>query len=322
MNKLLIVVFLLVTACSNRVVSTEEKRSIAIVECQGDDPGFARLRSVNALCGKYSVFENRKTQKGRKIDLNIAVLPAFANRPEPDPLFFLAGGPGQAATDLGPLISRLFKKVLAHRDIVFVDQRGTGLSNPLDCEWNKEGDLAKMLRVEPPLKEIEACVNGYDADLGLYTTDIAMDDLDEVREKLGYDKINIYGGSYGTRAALMFLRRHGDKVRSVILDGVAPFQNPIPVNFADDAEKSLELLLEDCKKSRHCDSAFPNIKQKLDDLLEQLEQNPGQVSLKHPRTGKLSKVEIKRDNVTGILFSSLYSSEVSALIPLAIEKAI
>jgi alpha/beta hydrolase fold len=161
--------------------------------CTGDDA------PVDAVCGTLKVYENRATRQGRQIDLNIVVLPALRADARPDPLFFLAGGPGQGAAKMAKMVREMYRQVLTDRDIVLVDQRGTGKSNPLNCE-DQDDSLKAFERTEAEsLEMLKKCMAGYDADLRLYTTTIAMDDLDDVRAFLGYDKINIYGGSYGTR---------------------------------------------------------------------------------------------------------------------------
>ena len=194
---------------------------------------------VDAYCGSLKVYENRATKQGRQIDLNIVVLPALRSDAAPDPLFFLAGGPGQGAAKLAKVVREIFRRVQSDRDIVLVDQRGTGKSNPLDCNSDDDSLQAIMETNEQVLDRLKACQAKYDADLTLYTTPIAMDDLDDVRAFLGYDKINVYGGSYGTRAALVYMRQHGDRVRSAILDGVAPTNMRLPLYFPRDTQRAL-----------------------------------------------------------------------------------
>ena len=205
---------------------------------------------VDAYCGTLKVYENRATKQGRQIDLNIVVLPALRSDAQPDPLFFLAGGPGQGAAKLAKAVRTIFQRVQNDRDIVLVDQRGTGKSNPLDCNNDDDSLQAFMETNEQMLERLKACQAKYDADLTLYTTPIAMDDLDDVRAFLGYDKINVYGGSYGTRAALVYMRQHGDRVRSAILDGVAPPNMRLPLYFPRDTQRAFELLAKDCAERR------------------------------------------------------------------------
>ena len=152
---------------------------------------------------------------GRQIELNIAIIPAISRSPAPDPMFFLAGGPGEAATQSYIAIASAFGSIRTKRDIVLVDQRGTGGSHPLECSNSYQED-------DDESDYLSACLSQLDADPRLYTTSIAMQDLDQVRDALGYEKINLYGASYGTRAALVYLRMFPEHVRTIILDGAAP----------------------------------------------------------------------------------------------------
>src|SRR5690606_12536090 len=202
-----------------------------------------------------TVYENREARTGRTIPLNIVVLPAIGVNVRPDPLVFLAGGPGQAAAQMASRIRLVFGRVLRDRDIVLVDQRGTGASNPLDCP---AGTSSLRELTEPDaagLERLRRCLEGYDADVRLYTTTIAMDDLDDVRAYLGYDRVNLYGGSYGTRAALVYLKRHEPRVRSVILDGVSPTDMRVPLFAARDAQRALDKLLDACDADAACRAA-------------------------------------------------------------------
>jgi pimeloyl-ACP methyl ester carboxylesterase len=278
----------------------------------------------DARCGTLEVWEDRAAQSGRKIGLRVAVIPAIDRFPEPDPLFILAGGPGQAATEVGPLMLGALDRIHRERDIVLVDQRGTGSSNPLDCQPEDEspaGELRELFRVDLPVDRLADCRAGYDADPALYTTPIAMDDLDEVRAWLGYERVNVWGGSYGTRAALVYLRRHPDHVRTVVLDGVAPVSMKLPLFMARDGQRALDRVFADCEADPACQQAHPRLGERLAELLEKLERTPARVNLEHPRTGEPVSVEIQRDAVAGIMRGALYAPETAALVPTVIERA-
>ena len=196
-------------------------------------------------CATLSVWENRETRAGRRIPLNIVVVPALALPREPDPLFVLAGGPGQAATSL---IQPFFRnrELRLHRDIVFVDQRGTGGSNPLNCAlYGNPPDPKRVVAGSFPVDGVRACRQRLEkvADLAQYTTASAMDDVDEVRAWLGYERVNLWGGSYGTRAAQVYLRRHPERVRAVILDGVLPVEEIVPLHQAIEGQRALDRAL-------------------------------------------------------------------------------
>jgi pimeloyl-ACP methyl ester carboxylesterase len=275
---------------------------------------------TDAYCGTLSVFENRETKQGRKISLWITVLPAIRSGAT-DPVVFLAGGPGQGAAQLARQIRGIFRKVQSSRDIILVDQRGTGKSNPLNCRSTANTLAQAMESDEVALDRLEECLKGYDADVRLYTTNIAMDDLDDVRAFLGYDKLNLYGGSYGTRAALVYLRRHGDHVRSMILDGVAPTDMRLPLFTSRDAQRALDKLLSDCESTPACNGRFPGLKTRVRTLLDRLERTPPRVRVAHPRTAIEEEVQVDARVVAGILFSALYSPLTASIVPTLIEDA-
>jgi len=275
---------------------------------------------TDAYCGTLTVFENRTARTGRQIRLWIVVLPAV--RPVArDPLVFLAGGPGQGAAQLARQIRGAFRTVQRTRDIVLVDQRGTGKSNPLNCR-SEANSLREMTEpAESGLDRLKRCLAGYDADVRLYTTNIAMDDLDDVRAHLGYDRINVYGGSYGTRAALVYLRRHGEHVRTMILDGVAPMDMRLPVFTARDAQRALDKLLGDCDADTACKQAFPELPARIRNLLTRLDQSPATVRIVHPRTGVAEDVRVEARVVASILFSALYSPLTASIVPALVDHA-
>ena len=288
---------------------------------------FDRLRPcasadgpTDAYCGTFTVFEDRASKRGRQINLWIVVLPA--TRPVAgDPLVFLAGGPGQGAAQLARQIRPAFRSVQRTRDIVLVDQRGTGKSNPLNCRSDANSLREITEPDESSLDRLKRCLAGYNADVRLYTTNIAMDDLDDVRAYLGYDRINLYGGSYGTRAALVYLRRHGEHVRTMILDGVAPMDMRLPLFTARDAQRALDKLLTDCDADSACRNAFPDLSARIRTLLQRLDQSPPMVRIVHPRTGVAEDVRVEARVVASILFSALYSPLTASMVPALVEAA-
>jgi pimeloyl-ACP methyl ester carboxylesterase len=148
-----------------------------------------------------------------------------------------------------------------------------------------------------------------------------MDDLDDVRQFLGYSKIDLYGGSYGTRAAIVYTRQHAGHVRAVILDSVVPTDMRIPLYMARDGQRALELLIRDCERDPGCHKRFPALGDRLTRLLDRLSAQPQHVRLIHPRTGAEMDINVKRLTISNILFTSLYSPQAAALLPLLIERA-
>ncbi|MBL8212571.1 MAG: alpha/beta hydrolase [Bryobacterales bacterium] len=274
---------------------------------------------LDAYCGTIPVWEDRQSRAGRRIGLKVVVLPGARRGHNPDPLFYLTGGPGQAATQEAAAIQRSFRPVLADRDIVLVDQRGTGESNSLACKPTEDEPLKPNL--ESALHLLRGCMERFDADLRLYTTPIAMDDLNEVRQALGYRRINLYGASYGSRAAIAFVRRHPETVRSVVLDSVAPPQMILPLHFARDSQHAFDRLAAACAADAGCAQAFPNLAQRFNQLLTRLDHHPEQVTIRHPRTGKLEQVTFDRLTISGIVFQALYLPETAAMLPFLIHRA-
>ena len=279
--------------------------------------------SVPARCGTLTVFEDRTAATGRTIDLEIVVLPAVSDSPEPDPLFFLAGGPGQAATELaGPMLP-LLSEVRRTRDLVFVDQRGTGGSGRMTCAFFEsdadEQAVDESLQLDKlPLDDLRECLAEVEtaADPRQYTTPVAMDDLDDVRAALGYETINLYGGSYGTRAGLIYMRRHPERVRTAVLDGLAPVSIRLPSSINADAHRALDLLFADCAADRGCSEAFPDLPQTFARVIADLEANPRMLDTIHPRTGEPFEATLTATGFAGGLRGVLYSPTVASLLPL------
>jgi pimeloyl-ACP methyl ester carboxylesterase len=270
-----------------------------------------QLRGLDgtAKCGTLQVYENRSTKKGRMIGLNIVVLPATGDKREPDPLVFFAGGPGAAATEDAVGMAKAFPKIREHRDLLFVDQRGTGKSNPLDCDFYNPADLQSYLGYFFPLEDVRKCRTQLEskADLTLYTTTIAMDDMDEVRAVLGYERLNLFGGSYGTRAALTYLKRHPQHVRTVTLQGVSPTNHYLPGDFPQQTERALQGVLAECAADEACNKAFPNLKDETKSVLAQLIKGPIEVEVQKPSSNDRVKVKLSRDLAAEAIRYMLYA---------------
>src|SRR6187549_2592684 len=264
-----LIICLLLTLVAGACNAAESHRSLDRLH-----PCLSSEGPTDALCGTVTVFENRHTAIGRQIRLWVVVLPSLASTASDDPLFFLAGGPGQAAAQLASQVRGVFRQLQRTRDIVLVDQRGTGKSNPLNCRSGASSLREMTEGSAAALNRLRRCLDGYDADVRLYTTDIAMDDLDDVRAVLGYDRINLYGGSYGTRAALVYLRQHGDHVRAAILDSVAPTDMRLPMYAARDAQRALDKLLAACDADARCHSTYPNLSIQVRSLIQRLDEQP------------------------------------------------
>jgi pimeloyl-ACP methyl ester carboxylesterase len=280
--------------------------------------------SEPVLCGRHDVFEDRAAQAGRRISLNIVVVPALRRPPAGDPVFVLVGGPGLGAAsgvrgDGEWLTDRRWRE----RDIVFVDQRGTGASHRLPCPFGEGASLQGLFRDLLPVDKIRACREAAEAvaDLTLYTTPIAMDDLDEVRAALGYDRINLYGVSYGAQAALQYLRQYPARVRAIALAGVATPDAKQPLSFARAAHDAMAALIADCAAEAVCGGRFPNLQGELQAVLAALDAGPATFELANPTTKREESIRMSRAVFVERLRLMLYDLEAASRVPLVIHRA-
>ena len=276
-----------------------------------------------ALCATHPVFEDRLAGSGRKINLKIVVYPALEANKSPDPFLYIPGGPGAAATQDAPYIVQANPQIRRTRDMVFVDQRGTGGSHHLDCVFYDPADLQSYLYYYFPLDEVKKCREELEkiADLKLYTTEHAVADLDEVRQGLGYAKINLLGGSYGTRAVLAYLKRFGQNVRSAVLHGVSPTTHFMPGPYPQDTQRALNGIIDECLADERCRTAFPNLRAEVKTVLEQLLQSPAEAEVRNRQTGQKVKVKLSRDLVGEAVRYMLYQPSAALRVPLFIHLA-
>jgi len=306
---------IVLSSCVPQATSPADTKSIALTDCVLSSPGVKN--QVDAKCGSLIVLEDPSNPQSREISLNVAVVPAIKRSPEPDPLFVLAGGPGQAATEVFPSIYGTLFRIHEQRDIVLVDQRGTGKSNPLRCIDPEDETLAD----EEAISLLKGCPQQLDADLRYYTTDIAMQDLDYVRSALGYQSINLYGVSYGTRAALVYLKLFPNQVRSILLDAVVDPAFILYQDVALDGQRALDLFFARCEADESCHSTFPNLKSEFDAVLQRVQETPVGITIAHPVTGKPLELTINQTTLTNIIFNTLYVPDLIAMLPLAIHQA-
>ncbi|MES2889742.1 MAG: alpha/beta hydrolase [Pseudomonadota bacterium] len=276
-------------------------------------------------CGQLTRPLNPAQPQGPQIEVHYAVLPALTRQPRPDPLFVLAGGPGQSAIDLAPQVAGLFRRLNQQRDIVLVDQRGTGRSAPLVCEEPRHEPLAAqalgpqverlmrcrdVLARQAPLREVQ--------DLRWFTTSVAVQDLDAVRHALGFARVNLIGGSYGTRVALEWLRQHPTHVRRGVLDGVAPPDMALPHSSGQDAEAAFEALLKACDTEPGCSARHPKLRRQWRDLMAGL---PRAISVTHPVDGRRETVTLTPDLLAAWVRGPLYRPSLASALPAALAAA-
>jgi pimeloyl-ACP methyl ester carboxylesterase len=274
------------------------------------------------LCGKVRRALDPSQPGGAQIDVHYVVVPAMARRKRADPVFLLAGGPGQSAINAAPSALPLFARLNNRRDIVFVDQRGTGRSAPLECEVPRHRPLAEQGDATRQAAELRACRERLQTlphgDLRMYTTPLAMQDLDAVRAQLGVDRINLVGFSYGTRAALEYLRQFPHAVRRSVLDGVAPPDMVLQASFSTDSQAALDTVFQTCERDAGCAKAHPALRAQWATLLASL---PRAATLAHPLTGRRESFVLTREMVLGAVRAPLYAPAFASALPHAIGEA-
>ena len=274
-------------------------------------------------CGTYAVAEDRSKplSPDNKIDLNIVLLPKFKEESTELPVIFLAGGPGQAATELAGSMNQLLESVRQQHDILLVDQRGTGGSNALECETLDVDPLSYDDSVTDLKEEMAKCVAKLsDFHLPSYNSIDHIKDLEVVRAALGYKKVNIFGGSYGTRAGFTYLQQFPESINTAVLDSNAPLQLVIGL-FGKSGERAFDMLVQDCKQTPACNSAFPNLKQDYLTLIDSLKEGPVSVDMYHPLTGEPSTLVLTPTKVINEIRMPLYNLGSRVLVPYVVNRA-
>lgn len=274
-----------------------------------------------ALCGTLRVAEDRAASGGRMLDLDYVVFPARRQETAP-PLFFLLGGPGEAAASIAPFVERSpFADLLDTRALVLLDQRGTAGSHRLQCP--PPADAARHFGHIFDPDDVAACRAELSegADLRLYTTTIAVEDLDALRAALGFERIVVWGGSYGTRVAMEYLRRHGDRVERVILDAVSGLDGLMPLYFAYDAQRAFDRVVADCDAEPACSEAFPDLARTFDVVLDQLREGPVRVAIRAGNDDGPVEVPFSLGDFGYTIRGILYDRQLTAGLPAMLELA-
>ncbi|MBD8897745.1 alpha/beta hydrolase [Rhodanobacter sp. DHG33] len=281
--------------------------------------------STEAWCGALEVPENRADPQGRKITLKLAVLRSSAQVARPDMLAFLAGGPGQAATDYAGPIDGMLQPLRAHRDILLLDQRGVGGSNALDCKTDGKTDADDAAGFDPDKlrADAEACLKQVEthADPRYYTTTDAVQDLDDVRRALGVSQFDLVGVSYGTRVAQQYVRHHPDAVRSVVLDSTVPNSVVLGEDFAQNLDDALKAQFARCDTDAACKRRFGAPYQTLIQLRDALRANPHPVSFRDPQSYQTVQRMLDEDSLVSVVRMFAYTPATAALLPLSIDAA-
>ena len=280
-------------------------------------------REVDALCATLAVPLDPETPQGSRIELFVAVVEALAEDPAADPLAVIAGGPGDAATRFFAANEAAFERILRRRDVLLMDQRGSGASSPLHCEKLEQATLLDTVGADAD--ELAAlaldCLRTTTRDPRFFTTSLAVADLDLVRAALGYERLNLYAISYGTRVAQHYVRRFPQRVRSVVLDGVLPTTMAMGPAIALQSQAALLALFDRCADEAACAAAYPQLREHFKAVLSRLREAPAAVSFQHPRTGATFELTVDHTVIAGVVRLLLYQSAGASLLPPLVEAA-
>jgi pimeloyl-ACP methyl ester carboxylesterase len=290
---------------------------LPLEECRLEHP--LHLTSVAARCGIVTVPEDPSHPEGAAISLRVAVVPALNRRAAAAPLFVLAGGPGQSATDLYASYAGAFARANRNHDIVLLDQRGTGRSAPLQCpypdDWRSAPDELPLLR-----QATLACLEKLGPRVRFYTSSVAVADLDTVRAALGYARIDLYGSSYGTRVAQLYMRRHPQSTHAVVLDGVTYPEQAIGPDTPSDGERALDLIVARCERSPDCVAAYPALRSELDGLRRRFGPDMVELTLNDPGSGRPLRIDFGRAMFNAALRFLSYSATEASLLPTLLHE--
>ena len=292
--------------------------ALQLADCRiSAGPGFP---GIAARCGTLPRPLDPENPEAGTIDLDVAVIPALTLDPADDPFVPVAGGPGQSSIDFYAAWFGAFERVRQQRDILLVDQRGTGDSAALTCDVDEDIVEGKY-SAELTLRVTRECLDKLPHDPRFFTTSVAVTDLEAARIALGYGPLNIYGISYGSRVAQHFARRYPGSTRTVILDGVVPPQLPLGPDIAIESQRAIDRVFARCEEDPDCSARFPGLRGSFDLLRTRLADGPLEVQMQNPVTGAQETIEFGTDQLAAAVRLLLYNPRTIALLPLLIDAA-
>src|SRR6266513_13637 len=274
-------------------------------------------------CGVYNAFENRRAKTGRQLPLKIVLIPARKPHPDQGPIFYMSGGPGETATELAELVMRWGDA--DEHDVVLVDERGTGDGHRLDCKSpGSDDNLERYLNGPFDSEVARACREELQKtfDLSQYTTPNFVDDIDEIRAAMGYDKINLNGGSFGTYAAQIYMRSHREHARTAYLTSLVTLTNRVPLYHAEAAQLGLDQLFKDCDQDAACHAAYPRFRENFAAVLNKVREAPVATWVKHPVTGARTCIHLTARTFADAVRTMMYRSRKARELPFLIEQAL
>lgn len=276
-----------------------------------------------ARCGTVRVPENRDRPGGRMLDLNVLVVPAPGGQPARYAMIFFAGGPGQAVVEGAGFVPGMYAGVREGRDLLFVDQRGTGRSASLACSLRDPANPQSYLDDFLPPARVAACRDSLAriADLTRYTFPDLAHDTEAVRVALGYEKLDLEGGSMGTRAAQVYQRMYPGSVRTMVLHGLVPPGFLLPESYARDTDAALAGLARLCRQDAACAAAFPDPVGEARAVARRLETQPAEAEVLDPGSGRLVRLRMGRGTFAETIRKMMYDPTSASLVPFVVRRA-
>lgn len=276
---------------------------------------------LSALCANWRQPLNSEDPNSEAVKLFVVKLGSTSPEPLSDPLLIINGGPGGSSIDLLIELAslNLFQKILNKRDVIVLDQRGTGRSSPLHCDELSENQL--QIENKDITLLTEKCLAELSFDPQFFSTAAAIKDIEALRIQLNYSKVNVYGVSYGTRVAVEYARLFPESVRSLILDGVVPPMLSLGPDIAVNSQRALDAVFEQCKNSLPCKQAFPDLQDQFTRLTKTLKQAPIRTEVRNPKSGEITELMLEYEHLALVVRMSLYNPEMRSLLPLLIHRA-
>jgi pimeloyl-ACP methyl ester carboxylesterase len=302
------------------VAGTAPAQALDLEDCRiSIGPGYP---GTKARCGTMLRPENPADPDSPDIEIRVAVVPALNLTPEPDPFVPIAGGPGQGSVEFYLQVKGALEGVRRNRDILLVDQRGTGESSRMDCPINDEALLFESeFALDDTLDFMQECLEDLPHDPRYFTTSVAVTDLEAIRAALGYSQLNLYGVSYGSRVAQHFARRYPGSTRTVVIDGVVPPQVALGPEIATESQKAVDEILARCAADADCNERFPDVDATFEAVVAQLREEPVDVTVPHPNTGRPQALVFGSGQFAGAVRLLIYNPNTIALLPLFIHEA-
>ena len=295
-------------------------QALSLEDCRiSAGPGYP---GIKARCGTMMRPENPADPDSPEIKIRVAVVPALNLNPENDPIVPIAGGPGQGSVEFYSIYAGAFEPVRRDRDILLVDQRGTGESSRMDCPIDDDALLFESeFSIDDTVRFIGECLENLPHDPRYFSTSVAVTDLEAIRQALGYSALNLYGVSYGTRVAQHFARRYPASTRTVVIDGVVPPQISLGPEIATESQKAVDRILARCVEDKACNERFPDIEATFAAIVTELRVAPVSVSVPHPNTGRAETLSFGAGELGGAVRLLAYNPTTIALLPLFVHEA-